>query len=210
MCGPAPGWAAQTGDCDDTDADARPDARWWWDGDRDGYGDPARQWPIEGCERPQGTAGNGEDCDDVDPGQHPGVTWYLDTDGDGIGGDWSGEDCHDERPATRRRGDCDDTDAAETAALALEDVPGTLNFTWCWASCGEGSWAVAPDGAFSATGFSGSWSYDCPTGTLTVTYASGTVYTGVTHDGTNFAGTMRSYTGTEGTWTGTLGPTDPG
>lgn len=65
-------------DCDgvDDDGDGAVDedatwSFWWWDGDRDGYGDP-ETW-VYACARPDDTVPSPEDCDDGDGDVHPGA-----------------------------------------------------------------------------------------------------------------------------------------
>ena len=94
-CGPE-GYVSVAGDCDDTDADLRPDAveqcdgvdqdcdglvdeeatdlsSWYTDGDGDGYGDSAVD-AVLACDAPPGTVSGGGDCDDADPAYNPGAT----------------------------------------------------------------------------------------------------------------------------------------
>ncbi|MBN2393363.1 MAG: putative metal-binding motif-containing protein [Anaerolineae bacterium] len=56
---------------------------WYFDGDRDGYGDPTGAY--QACERPPNHVENNADCDDTDPGVNPATPWYEDGDGDGYG-----------------------------------------------------------------------------------------------------------------------------
>jgi hypothetical protein len=99
-------------DCDDAIDDADPEgivgpARWYADGDGDGYGNPL-VWE-EGCEASDGFTADNSDCDDERAESHPGAaeycderdnncdgfideegaldapTYYVDSDGDGYG-----------------------------------------------------------------------------------------------------------------------------
>ena len=74
-------------DCDgDIDVDADPTVAftWYFDGDQDGYGDPA--YSINSCDPPFGYADNADDCDDTSELAFPGgveVCDELDNDCDG-------------------------------------------------------------------------------------------------------------------------------
>jgi cysteine-rich repeat protein len=92
-CGPGPGWARNSDDCDDTRADTFPGApelcdgrdnncdgradegiesQVWPDADGDGFGD-ARAPAQTGCPRP-GFAASNTDCDDTNNAIRPGAT----------------------------------------------------------------------------------------------------------------------------------------
>jgi hypothetical protein len=99
-CAQPASYAAQTGDCDDTDASVNPDGlevcnggvdddcdgladeadddldlsttgTWWLDADGDGYGDPDGE--VSGCEQPSGTVSDSSDCLDSDAEVSPGL-----------------------------------------------------------------------------------------------------------------------------------------
>ncbi|MFY0607029.1 MAG: hypothetical protein JXR10_09955 [Cyclobacteriaceae bacterium] len=109
-------------DCDDNDADEKPNQNWYADEDGDGYGD-SNASPIVQCEIPTGPAGayviNNSDCDDNDSGINPTTVWYIgvDADNDGFFGSTSSlTQCAQpagyslQAPDTP---DCDDSDSDE-------------------------------------------------------------------------------------------------
>ncbi len=109
-------------DCDDNDADEKPNQNWYADEDGDGYGD-SNASPIVQCEIPTGPAGayviNSSDCDDNDSGINPTTVWYIgvDADNDGFFGSTSSlTQCAQpagyslQAPDTP---DCDDSDSDE-------------------------------------------------------------------------------------------------
>jgi Putative metal-binding motif/FG-GAP repeat len=129
-------------DCSGLSEDADPGldfstrSSWWYDGDADGYGDPAMQ--AMACDRPVGYSMLGEDCDDTDAAINPGAQelcdvanqdencnaladdadpgvepstyslWYLDGDSDGYGGSSSDYACDLPAGYAAIGGDCDD------------------------------------------------------------------------------------------------------
>ena len=121
-------------DCDDIDVDTDPtDAdTWYFDGDQDGYGDPA--FSIGACDPPFGYADNDDDCDDSSAEALPGgtevcdgldndcdgttdinatnsITIYTDGDGDGYGVSGTGiEACEVLAGYADADGDCEDGD----------------------------------------------------------------------------------------------------
>jgi hypothetical protein len=152
-CRARAGIARNGNDCDDTDGGIHPGATErcdgvdqdcdgviddgttssaWWDGDGDGYGDPAV--PSEVCTITAPWVAHGGDCDDNDANVHPGATewcddvdddcdgsltagvayvdWYPDADGDGFG-ETAGilNDCAPPSGYVAQPGDCDDQDA---------------------------------------------------------------------------------------------------
>lgn len=83
---------------------------WYYDGDGDGYGDPAISY--EACECPPSYVGNGEDCDDTDPDLNPDTIWYQDSDDDSFGNPVViRQACEAQTGYVRDNTDCDDTDA---------------------------------------------------------------------------------------------------
>ena len=150
------GYTADSTDCNDTTAAANPGepevcdgidndcngtvdedgavdaATWYYDGDSDGYGDPAIT--AAACDRPSGFEDNGEDCDDVLAGVNPGAaevcdevdqdcdggidegvteTFYADFDEDGYGdAALTVEACEAPSGYTADATDCDDASSA--------------------------------------------------------------------------------------------------
>ena len=120
-CGAPAGYVDNSADCDDGDSDISPDAdetcdavdndcdgsvdeagatggdTWYRDTDRDGFGDPSAT--TDACDLPSGYADNSDDCDDDEASVYPGA---------------------DEICADGFVNDCDGTEAAATAACALE------------------------------------------------------------------------------------------
>lgn len=91
VCGEAPGYIADSGDCDDTDPTVFPDAVETCDGrdqdcdgtvddnpvdpsiwyaDGDGDGDGALSSPLSACTQPAGYSATSTDCDDADAGRN--------------------------------------------------------------------------------------------------------------------------------------------
>lgn len=97
-------------DCDDTDPDAHPNARWFLDKDGDGYGVAVM---AEQCLAPEGFVNNIDDCDDRNASIHPETEWYMDADGDGFG-DWTDsiQQCEPMPNYVLLAEDCNDSDAA--------------------------------------------------------------------------------------------------
>jgi hypothetical protein len=129
-------------DCDDSDAGVGEASTWYYDGDRDGHGDPAFGQSF--CEQPDGYTSLADDCDDADSTVYPGANdvcdgldndcdgtvdngatasaWYTDADGDGYGDDatevW---DCTQPPGMVSVGGDCNDADDAYRPDAPEED-----------------------------------------------------------------------------------------
>ncbi len=109
-CAQPDGYILQAGDCDDTNPDINPGATevcdgvdndcdgnadddavdaatWYWDVDRDGYGDETH--PTYACTQPQGNSAIGGDCDDTDPAINPAAEEIP---GNGVDEDCDGTD----------------------------------------------------------------------------------------------------------------------
>ena len=108
-CDQPEGWAAVTGDCDDTDSAVNPDAdevcngvdddcdgqtdddsatdrsTWYADADGDGFG--AADYALEACDAPSGYVEDDTDCDDSDADTWPGATEVCDGEDDDCDGD---------------------------------------------------------------------------------------------------------------------------
>ncbi|MFT5680629.1 MAG: hypothetical protein ACI8RZ_001535 [Myxococcota bacterium] len=83
---------------------------WYFDGDGDGYGDPATSQQL--CDPPSGWVDNGTDCDDSDASLNPGQEWYIDADQDGFGNpDYRLAACGEQIGFAANNTDCDDGDA---------------------------------------------------------------------------------------------------
>ena len=121
-------------DCDGAidEDDAIDGARWFADGDGDGFG--ALEYSRAACEQPDGFLSDFSDCDDLDPLINPdgveicdgvdndcdgvadedsaqdAASWYADLDGDGYGNpDWSVPGCDPPEGFILDDTDCDDT-----------------------------------------------------------------------------------------------------
>ena len=124
---------------DDDDPDSTGDATWYFDADRDSYGDP--NITKEQCEQPAGYVLEGTDCDDADAGINPSATetcderdndcdgdiddadggviadhvWTIDSDGDGYGDATEGAEtisqCSAPEGYASTATDCNDGDA---------------------------------------------------------------------------------------------------
>ena len=118
-------------DAEDPDLADDPDATWFTDADRDGYGDPDGR--IVSCEVPPSAAAGAGDCDDSDDTVYPSAaetcddrdedcdgdvdedaidasTWYADVDADTYGDpDTSTVACDAPAGYRARAGDCDDS-----------------------------------------------------------------------------------------------------
>jgi hypothetical protein len=119
-------------DCDgEVDEDPADAGRWYWDGDRDGWG---AGLPLDACAPPRGFVEQDGDCDDADADTWPGApercdgqdndcdgivddgavgerTWYADRDLDGYGDpDNSAVACDAPAGFVSNGDDCDDTD----------------------------------------------------------------------------------------------------
>ncbi len=133
-CGLPNGYAAISGDCDDSDPDTHPGASevcgggdedcndlvdddddgvtgtltWYFDDDDDGYGDPLAA--VEACEAPLGFVAEDTDCNDNDAELQPNTVWYVDADDDGYGVSSSTvQQCDAPEGYVRVLGDCDDS-----------------------------------------------------------------------------------------------------
>ena len=101
--------------CDgiDNDCDGQLDdgvTTWFFDLDRDGYGDASN--PVETCAPSDEMSLETGDCDDTNPLVSPETTWYIDADGDGWGLEQTSVvGCDPEGDWALYKGDCDDTDA---------------------------------------------------------------------------------------------------
>ncbi len=66
---PAPGWATNANDCNDSDPLTGPARTWYADADGDGYGNAAIS--VTACTGPAGYVSDGTDCDDTKSNVHP-------------------------------------------------------------------------------------------------------------------------------------------
>ena len=83
-CAAAPGWVADTTDCDDADPLRSPSTAWYVDDDRDGVGDA---FAFTQCADPGlGFSPVTGDCDDADALVAALDVWFEDQDGDGFAG----------------------------------------------------------------------------------------------------------------------------
>ncbi len=214
--------------CDgEVDNDAVDATLWYDDADHDGYGDPDTEMRV--CEPPEDAVVDGTDCDDARPHTWPGAdetcdgvdndcdgeadndaidmtTWYADNDGDGVGdAAITTTACEAPDGYVAAAGDCDDNDADFNALLTSDAA---LEFDFCWkdSSCSDGVWDMEADGSFVSrdTGAIGIWTFQCETGAFDLVYENGTHYVGTSDDLEDFEGTMESYTGNTGTWSGVL------
>jgi RHS repeat-associated protein len=71
-------------DCDDS-SKVITTFTWYYDGDKDGYGDA--NIAVSNCAQPLNYVANNSDCNDSNYYINPTTRWYLDTNGDGIGSD---------------------------------------------------------------------------------------------------------------------------
>ncbi len=98
-------------DCDGTvdGPDSLDAITWYYDADRDDYGDP--DVTMVDCEPERHWVDNGEDCDDDNRRLNPETEWYADDDGDGYGDpDSVLESCEQPSGYLDDDEDCDDTD----------------------------------------------------------------------------------------------------
>lgn len=80
-----------------------------------------------------------------------------------------------------------------------------FTFTWSGADPADAQWTLFADGTWRAGLTSrGTWVYDCCTRTLTMRFTSGTAYTGTVGADGCIDGTMQSWNGGVGTWSGCL------
>ncbi len=127
------GHVAQSGDCDDSEAQIAPGATercngldddcdgvadqadgpllgsvtCYPDGDGDGFGDDGQ--PVEVCACGPDQVEVGGDCDDTDALLHPDTEWFVDADGDGVGGPLLATvACEGPDGTATTRDDCDD------------------------------------------------------------------------------------------------------
>ncbi len=157
-CDQPSGHVGDGSDCDDDDAEVRPDAQetcdgrdedcdgqvdeallasWYPDEDLDGYGDP--ELSVEACDPPQGWTADNSDCDDGDGAIHPGAE----------------ETCNDQDDDCDGVTDDDASDAATWYADADGDGYGDPEdgYLGCWtkghvddgSDCDDGDAAVHPD-----------------------------------------------------------------
>ena len=133
---------SQDDDCDETDPDVGLATTYFFDGDRDGHGDPATA--IAFCDQPEGYTLVADDCDDANAAIYPGAedvcdgldndcdgsvdnglqsaAFYTDADGDGYGDDATEVlDCTAPEGMVELGGDCDDTNAAYNPGAVEED-----------------------------------------------------------------------------------------
>ena len=81
---------------------------WYFDGDGDGYGDPAIS--EAGCDAPADYVDNADDCNDLDPHINPETTWWEDNDGDGFGDPATAtQRCVQRDGLVANSADCDDS-----------------------------------------------------------------------------------------------------
>ncbi|WPB80239.1 MopE-related protein [Archangium violaceum] len=154
-CSAPEGYVSNSSDCNDSNASIHPGAtelcnevddncsgaadegvgtRFYWDGDRDGYGTNEPGWSVEACTQPWGFVDNNKDCDDLRHYINPGATEicnnvddncngyiddgvpyqavYRDMDGDGYGNGYVGTSCGLPYGYSYNNDDCNDSDAS--------------------------------------------------------------------------------------------------
>ncbi|MDP2310627.1 MAG: MopE-related protein [Pseudomonadota bacterium] len=164
-CDGGAGLAAETGDCDDADADIHPGApetcdevdddcdgatdegvttTFWTDGDGDGFGDADA--PLEACAAPPGTVADASDCDDTDVAVNPAAAEVcdgIDQDCDGAadegasGGTWYAD------------ADADGYGDATSGTVACEAPAGTVGDA---SDCDDGDGDVHPGASETCDG----------------------------------------------------------
>ncbi len=102
-------------DCDgEVDEDPVDSATWYYDGDADGYGDPAT-WTVD-CEAPSSYVDNPDDCDDTSADFYPGAPEEDCTDPNDYNCDGSVGWADEDRDGWAACEECDDTDRAVNPA----------------------------------------------------------------------------------------------
>ncbi len=159
-------------DCDTVADDGVEPPDWYFDGDDDGYGDPARPLGETSCSPPEGYVDSNTDCNDADPTLNPTTPWYPDADGDGYG-DTSqpmlscvqppgrirdGADCDDVRADVSPAGQevCDGLDVDEDCDGAADDADPSAG--------GQTLWYADSDADGLGTVFHTTWACDAPVG----------------------------------------------
>lgn len=121
---PPPGFVANNLDCDDTDANVKPNNIWYKDEDGDGIGGSIS---LEDCYAPNGyVSTTGDDCD-TNNSTFVDFTWYQDADGDGIGSSNSQQACYAPPGYVSSTGDACDTNSSTLVEL-----------TWYYDADGDG------------------------------------------------------------------------
>lgn len=86
--------------------------------------------------------------------------------------------------------------------------PSHLDFEFCWnnVNCQPSRWRLHDDGTWSSGNFTGTWTFDCCSKTIELTFVSGTRYWAQLTDEGCYEGEMLSWSGARGTWNSCFGP----
>jgi Putative metal-binding motif len=162
-------------DCDDIDASTGAAPSWYYDGDGDGFGDPATA--VSACSQPAGYGPDDSDCDDSNAAKNPDAVEVW---GDGDDNNCDGSTDDDASIEGTYTGTSDGTvsDSGYGSCYAYYGTASCTGSASAEAFTGSGSAILAGDFSCTIPQTYSCWGGDTLTGTFTVQSTGGTAFSG--------------------------------